>query len=252
MKKLCVELSLVAVLSGGFASAAHWLSIKPCPARATPRPRASRRRRRSSASARAFISGPMAEDRRPRAWRRTCARSSRDRNVCVRHRADETPAQQAGRHRRARRRPASSRPRTPRPSRRGAGRRAAARPRRGQRLPAPAAALLLGARQRVRRPPLVPGRAAHRMRSFNDLSDVSFAANYRRVYGHPGFGGLPTVGDGLFDRVDVDIDEGIIVAAPLLARLGKAHRVPVERRRHRVRRAQLRRQRRDGQLRRRR
>jgi hypothetical protein len=56
--------------------------------------------------------------------------------------------------------------------------------------------------------------------SLNDLSDSSFAANYRRVYGHPGPGGLPVIGgDGDRDQddaVDVDIDDDIIVAAPLL------------------------------------
>ncbi len=57
--------------------------------------------------------------------------------------------------------------------------------------------------------------------SFNDLSDTSFAANYRRVYGHPGPNGLPTLAAADSDhdqdnRVDVDIDQDIIVAAPLL------------------------------------
>jgi len=56
--------------------------------------------------------------------------------------------------------------------------------------------------------------------SFNDLSDTSFAANYRRVYGHPGPNGLPTIAandaDGGSLRVDVQIDEDIIIAAPLL------------------------------------
>jgi hypothetical protein len=57
--------------------------------------------------------------------------------------------------------------------------------------------------------------------SFNDLSDISFAANYRRVYGHTGAGGLPVIAAADGDRdsddsVDVDIDEDIIVAAPLL------------------------------------
>lgn len=57
--------------------------------------------------------------------------------------------------------------------------------------------------------------------SFNDLSDTSFAANYRRVYGHPGPDGLPVIAaaDGDHDAdalVDVDIDQSIILAAPLL------------------------------------
>ena len=57
--------------------------------------------------------------------------------------------------------------------------------------------------------------------SFNDLSDTSFAANYRRVYGHPGPNGLPVIAsadrdDDADDSVDVDIDQDIIVAAPLL------------------------------------
>jgi len=58
--------------------------------------------------------------------------------------------------------------------------------------------------------------------SFNDLSDTSFAANYRRVYGHPGPHGLPVIADAdgehepQDDGVDVDIDQDIIIAAPLL------------------------------------
>jgi hypothetical protein len=61
---------------------------------------------------------------------------------------------------------------------------------------------------------------------FNDLSDTSFAANYRRVYGHPGPGGLPVIAaaDGdhdTDDKVDVDIDQDIILAAPLLHDWGK-------------------------------
>jgi hypothetical protein len=57
--------------------------------------------------------------------------------------------------------------------------------------------------------------------SFNDLSDQSLAANYRRVYGHTGRSGLPEiqVGDSDSDRddkSDIDIDEDIIVGAPLL------------------------------------
>ncbi len=57
--------------------------------------------------------------------------------------------------------------------------------------------------------------------SFNDLSDASFAANYRRVYGHSLANGLPVIaaadGDGdRDDRVDIAIDQDIIIAAPLL------------------------------------
>lgn len=62
--------------------------------------------------------------------------------------------------------------------------------------------------------------------SFNDLSDMTFAANYRRVYGHHGASGLPVIAaaDGRHDQddsVDVDIDEDIIVGAPLLHDLAK-------------------------------
>jgi hypothetical protein len=62
--------------------------------------------------------------------------------------------------------------------------------------------------------------------SFNDVSDTSFAANYRRIYGHPGRHGLPEIAaaDGdhdADDRVDVDIDQSIILAAPLLHDWGK-------------------------------
>jgi len=57
--------------------------------------------------------------------------------------------------------------------------------------------------------------------SFNDLSDVSFAANYRRVYGHTGPGGLPEIArsddnDDRDERSDLDIDEDIILGAPIL------------------------------------
>jgi len=57
--------------------------------------------------------------------------------------------------------------------------------------------------------------------SFNDLSDVSFAANYRRVYGHTGPGGLPEIArsddnDDQDERYDLDIDEDIILGAPIL------------------------------------
>lgn len=53
--------------------------------------------------------------------------------------------------------------------------------------------------------------------SFNDLSDISFADNYRRVYGHTGPSGLPEI--PLNDpegRSDIDIDQDIIIGAPLL------------------------------------
>ena len=57
--------------------------------------------------------------------------------------------------------------------------------------------------------------------SFNDLSDTSFAANYRRVYGHPDSRGLPVIASADADHdaddgADVDIDQDIIIAAPLL------------------------------------
>jgi hypothetical protein len=63
--------------------------------------------------------------------------------------------------------------------------------------------------------------------TFNDLSDDSFASNYRRVYGNSGPGGLPQVageadhdGHG-FGPSDFDIDQSIILAAPLLHDWGK-------------------------------
>jgi len=70
--------------------------------------------------------------------------------------------------------------------------------------------------------------------SFNDLSDVSLAANYRRVYGHTGASGLPEIAlpdadehgdhgrgeprdDARDDaRSDIDIDQDLILGAPLL------------------------------------
>jgi hypothetical protein len=59
--------------------------------------------------------------------------------------------------------------------------------------------------------------------SFNDLSDASFASNYRRVYGNAGPGGLPQIGgdDHGSGRSDLDIDQSIIFAAPLLHDWGK-------------------------------
>jgi hypothetical protein len=58
--------------------------------------------------------------------------------------------------------------------------------------------------------------------TFNDLSDDSLAANYRRVYGNPAHGGLPEVGDDRGpNHTDLDIDESIILAAPLLHDWGK-------------------------------
>jgi hypothetical protein len=62
------------------------------------------------------------------------------------------------------------------------------------------------------------GLAVHE--AFNDLLDVSLAAGYRRIYGHSGAGGLPVVGDGA--KVDVDIDDDVILAAPLLHDWAKA------------------------------
>jgi hypothetical protein len=63
--------------------------------------------------------------------------------------------------------------------------------------------------------------------SFNDISDLSLAANYRRVYGHTGPSGLPEIaapgrdGDGDDDRPDIDISQDIILGAPLLHDWGK-------------------------------
>jgi hypothetical protein len=48
----------------------------------------------------------------------------------------------------------------------------------------------------------------------NDLIDVGLASAYRRVYGHSSAGGLPVVGDGA--KTDVELDEDVILAAPLL------------------------------------
>jgi len=58
--------------------------------------------------------------------------------------------------------------------------------------------------------------------SFNDLSDISLADNYRRVYGHTGPSGLPEI--ALFDtdsRSDIDINQDFILGAPLLHDWGK-------------------------------
>ena len=53
--------------------------------------------------------------------------------------------------------------------------------------------------------------------SFNDLSDQSFADNYRRVYGHTGPSGLPEIPlVDTDDHSDIDLNQDIIVGAPLL------------------------------------
>ncbi len=54
--------------------------------------------------------------------------------------------------------------------------------------------------------------------SFNDLSNASFAGNYRRVYGHHGPDGLPEISPVHLDahESDIDIDQNITIAAPLL------------------------------------
>jgi len=50
--------------------------------------------------------------------------------------------------------------------------------------------------------------------TFNELSDLQLAAGYRRVYGSTRRDGLPVVGRP-DERSDIDIDEDIIVAAPI-------------------------------------
>jgi hypothetical protein len=50
--------------------------------------------------------------------------------------------------------------------------------------------------------------------SFNSLSNLSFATNYRRVFGHSGADGLAEI-DGPVPRHDVAIVEDVMIAAPL-------------------------------------
>jgi hypothetical protein len=50
--------------------------------------------------------------------------------------------------------------------------------------------------------------------SFNLLSNLSFASNYRRVFGHSGFDGLAEI-DGPVRRSDVEVAEDVMLAAPL-------------------------------------
>jgi hypothetical protein len=50
--------------------------------------------------------------------------------------------------------------------------------------------------------------------SFNLLSNLSFAGNYRRVFAHSGLDGLPEI-DGIWPRTDVAISEDVMIAAPL-------------------------------------
>src|SRR5215471_5309077 len=52
----------------------------------------------------------------------------------------------------------------------------------------------------------------------NMLSDQSLAGWYRRVYGHGGHDGLPEIVgelEGHLSRADIEIDEDIIIAAPI-------------------------------------
>jgi hypothetical protein len=57
--------------------------------------------------------------------------------------------------------------------------------------------------------------------SFNQHSNLSFADNYRRVFGHSGLDGLPEI-EGIFARPDVIVDSDVMTAAPLWHDWGKA------------------------------
>jgi hypothetical protein len=219
MKKRCVELALVAFLTtGGLASTAQAVD-QTVPGAGNAE---AARLAGSSAlvtSARAFIAGQIAKIGDP-TLKANVRALVEDRDVCIKHRAGETAASKQAI--------------------------VDALSAAGLIAPADAAVFPGGALAGVLPPVLDAGSACPHLpqpffsapgsvfgghhsypgglpvhETFNDLSDVSFAANYRRVYGHPGPGGLPVVGDGFFDRVDIDIDEDIIVAAPLLHDWGK-------------------------------
>jgi hypothetical protein len=213
MTKTCVELALVTLLSGSLASTAYAVD-QTVPGAGNAE---AARLAASSAlvtSARAFIAGQIAKVGDPQI-RQNIHSLVEDRSVCIRHRAGETAA----------------------------SKQAIIDQLLGAGLVSPtdAAAFPGGALAGVLPPVLDAGSACPHLpqpfysapgsvfgghhsypgglpihSSFNDLSDMSFAANYRRVYGHPGLFGLPTIGDGFFDRVDIDIDEDIIIAAPLV------------------------------------
>jgi hypothetical protein len=213
MRKTCVELALVTLLLGGLASTAHAVD-QTVPGAGNVDAAHLAASSALVASARAFISGQISKIRD-----RTLAAHVRalveDRDVCIRHRAGETAASKQAI--------------------------VDALVAAGLIAPADAAAFPGGPLAGVLPPVSDPGSPCPHLpqpffsapgsvfgghhsypgglpihETFNDLSDVSFAANYRRVYGHLGPGGLPVVGDGFADRADVDIDEDIIVAAPLL------------------------------------
>lgn len=61
------------------------------------------------------------------------------------------------------------------------------------------------------------GLAVHE--SFNTISDISFAHNYRRIYGSSRPDGLPVIGHG--EGSDITIDEDEIIAAPIWHDWGK-------------------------------
>jgi hypothetical protein len=219
MKKTCVELALVSLLSAGLGSTAHAAVDQTVPGAGNAE---AARLASSSAlvgSARLFIAGQIAK-----IGDRAIASNVRalvlDHDVCVKHRAGETAASKQA----------------------VIDALSAA----GLVSAADGAAFPGGALAGVLPPVLDAGSACPHLpqpffsapgsvygghhsypgglpvhETLNDLSNVSLAANYRRVYGHPGPGGLPVVGDGIFDRVDVDIDQDITLAAPLLHDWGK-------------------------------
>ena len=228
MNKIAVEIAIASLLAGGLTSVAR-AADQTTPGVGND---AAARLAASSAlvrSARAFIGRQITQIGDP-----GLARNVHDlienRQVCVKHRAGETTA-----------------------SKQAVVDRLVAQ---GLLAPADAAAFPGGALAGVLPPVLHPGSACPQLpqlffsapgsvfgghhsypgglpihESFNDLSDLSLAANYRRIYGHHDRTGLPEIADGDQDRdhhgdraeidVDIDIDQDIVIAAPLLHDWGK-------------------------------
>jgi len=223
MKKLAVEMAIVTLVSGGLSTAAR-AADQTVPGQGNAN---AARLAASSAlvqSARRFIAGRIGQIRDQK-LARSVHELVEDRNVCIRHRAGETAASKQAII----------------DALTSAGLIAAAD---GAAFPGGASAGVLPPVLDAGSPcPHLPqpffsapgsvfgghhsypgGLPIHE--SFNDISDTSFAGNYRRVYGHPGRDGLPVIAaaDGdhdADDTVDVDIDQDIIVGAPLLHDWGK-------------------------------
>ena len=216
MKKACVEIALLAVLSGGVASAATGVD------QSVPGAGNSEAAHLAASSALVTSAQRLLAAQTAKIGDKAVAAAVRalvtDRDVCIKHRAGETPEQKQ--------------------------KVIAALTAAGLLVP-DAATFPGGVLAGVLPPVLEAGSACPHMpqpfsaapgggfgghhsypgglavhTAFNDLLSVSLAADYRRIYGHAGPGGLPVVGDG--PKADVDIDEDVVLAAPLIHDWAKA------------------------------